>query len=808
MDMDSSIAQWIISRIRGDERVNDAEAKAVIYVLQSRSGPEILKLSTARDALFDALKRSLLKDDNDVDDTDVSALVSFVIAYRDQFPTIDQFERGNIYKTARLHKELLLNNNLSDYVQAAEDSYENAKPFLDYLLELQMHDTEVGLEPDDDKVSEPNQYVCITASSGTGKTQLAATASLKYEAATTIYLNFSLEGASQRFYKPHTSNQSGELVVKLIEKFAGEVRGSLIPEEDEDKEQGRVTAHMIGHWAKHHDNGTSLFVCILHGLLLSDEDPNVSSRLCQGNKFHLQALKAVIQAKKTKFLVFLDEMPHKTSAYFSNVLCLRETLRYLGIAPILMSTHTGSEDYASESSRDSLDVWTDVLSRLPPYAPFPTGSLIRPYIVESERPLVLANVLELINNDEGVSLGRIVDGVRSTLQETKGVAWKSNPSLQLVQLFCTDFEIEQETFSSAHNLVGYHFGCLQHQVKFDPENLGVKYKCSEARLFGKTVAVAPVSATYEPLLYLALVTWDESMLPGAKNRHFPLVDNKGHALTVREVFETYKHEFKPRANAANVHSIKKDGDLLEVLVHASFTLASMKMSNDDGLSLPGVALKEFAPLVRRLMMRGKLNALPQTPLLFESMIKGFDWPRMPALGGSNSGLPSDKLGEDACTGFLKRPLEKEMGDGFIIEGNEAPLFSIECKNYKDGVDETILKEVFVRIPSRVKCSFVFVSSMKRGTFEMTKLADLKKSFINHKNNGISVVRWEENKDPYILKVKGGAEFKATQTELLVLIIEVGAIVAGELDRSEKRNSPPCSNFPMRTKRHKGGSNIY
>ena len=213
MDMDSSIAQWIISRIRGDERVNDAEAKAVIYVLQSRSGPEILKLSTARDALFDALKRSLLKDDNDVDDTDVSALVSFVIAYRDQFPTIDQFERGNIYKTARLHKELLLNNNLSDYVQAAEDSYENAKPFLDYLLELQMHDTEVGLEPDDDKVSEPNQYVCITASSGTGKTQLAATASLKYEAATTIYLNFSLEGASQRFYKPHTSNQSGELVV-------------------------------------------------------------------------------------------------------------------------------------------------------------------------------------------------------------------------------------------------------------------------------------------------------------------------------------------------------------------------------------------------------------------------------------------------------------------------------------------------------------------------------------------------------------------------------------------------------------------
>ena len=567
--------------------------------------------------------------------------------------------------------------------------------------------------------------------------------------------------------------------MKLIEKFAGEVRGSLIPEED--KEQERVTAHQIGHWAKHCDNGTSLFVRILHGLLLSDEDPNVSSRLCQGKKFHLQALKAVIQAKKTKFLVFLDEVPHKTSAYFSSVLCLRDALRYLGIAPIL-----------------------DVLSRLPPYAPLPTGSSIRPYIVESERPLVLAKVLELINNDEGVSLRGIVDGVRSTLQGRKGVAWKSNPSFQLVQLFGTDFEIEQETFSSAHNLVGHHFGSLQHQVKFDPENLGVKYKCSEARSFGKTVAVAPVSATYEPLLYLALVTWDESMLPGAKNGYFPLVDKKGHALTVREVFETYKHEFKPRENAANVHAMKRNGDLLEVLVHASFTLASMKMSNDDGCSLPGVALKEFVPLVRRLMMRGKLNALPQTPPLFESMIKGFDWPTMPALGGSNSGFPSDKLGEDACIGFLKRPPDKEMVDGFIIEGGEAPLFSIECKNYKDGVDATILKEVFVRIPSSVKCSFVFVSSMKRETFQMTKLADLKKSFINHKNKGISVVRWEENKDPYVLKVKGGAEFKATQTELLVLIIEVGTIDAGELDRSKKRNSPPCSNFPMGTKRHKSG----
>ena len=122
-----------------------------------------------------------------------------------------------------------------------------------------------------------------------------------------------------------------------------------------------------------------------------------------------------------------------------------------------------------------------------------------------------------------------------------------------------------------------------------------------------------------------------------------------------------------------------------------------------------------------------------------------------------------------------------MVDGFIIEGSEAPLFSIECKNYKDGVDATILKEVFVRIPSSVKCSFVFVSSVKRGTFQMTELADLKKSFINHKNKGISVVRWEENKDPYVLKVTGGDEFKDTQIELLVLIIEVGTIDAGDLD---------------------------
>ena len=46
----------------------------------------------------------------------------------------------------------------------------------------------------------------------------------------------------------------------------------------------------------------------------------------------------------------------------------------------------------------------------------------------------------------------------------------------------------------------------------DEERKG-SYSCGEATSFEAHLAVAPVCASFEPLLYLALVTWNEEMLP-------------------------------------------------------------------------------------------------------------------------------------------------------------------------------------------------------------------------------------------------------------------------------------------------------
>ena len=55
--------------------------------------------------------------------------------------------------------------------------------------------------------------------------------------------------------------------------------------------------------------------------------------------------------------------------------------------------------------------------------------------------------------------------------------------------------------------------------------------------------------------------------------------------------------FTPKANIANLVAQEMNGDILEVLVHASVTLASMRMGSGDKDYLPGVPLLEFLLLV-------------------------------------------------------------------------------------------------------------------------------------------------------------------------------------------------------------------
>ncbi|CAB9528795.1 expressed unknown protein [Seminavis robusta] len=420
-----------------------------------------------------------------------------------------------------------------------------------------------------------------------------------------------------------------------------------------------------------------------------------------------------------------------------------------------------------------------------------------------------------IQEDESMSLRAIVRKIRTKLQKAKRRAWTMNPALQLVQIFCTDIDINKRGFSVAHNLVGHHFGHLDQRLSGDGRGgVGAKaYTTTAASAFGSTLAVAPVSAKYEPLLYLALVAWEEAML---KRNHevtnmFPLVDERGQALTVREAFVRCSNVFTPRANIANLDAQKMNGDILEVLVHASVTLASMKMGSGDKDYLPGVPLLEFLPLVRRLMLPGHLRELPKKGDFFDSI--KFDWPLVPGLGGSDSSLPVEiAAGTGSVLGFLSRPEDQAKVDGYISnmlpsgKTTQEPFICIECKNYADGVTASVLNQVFKRIKSGVQCSMIFVSKLKGKVFLGSSLAKVKQDCFaaEHDMDCVTVLCWGSGADdePGFLKI--GEDFKAKTektTKLLVVIFQVECVTLGsahELDVSRKRKCPPCANFPLKS----------
>ena len=691
----------------------------------------------------------------------------------------------DLYKNARLPRDLFddPDNRLEDYAQAAISGKDTARPFLDLLTGLQ--------EPDGNRA---NVFAAILASSGTGKTQLAATASLTYDKATTIYLLCS-EG-NQRFYEPHANKVV--LFQKTITDFIDQVGAIPSP-----------SATAIKQWAQSvgRDHGTSSFVNMLYRILVDDET--------EQTRVKLTTLKEEIQVSGKKFLVFLDEVPAKGEAGFHETVCLRDTLRYLGISPVLMSTHTGSQDYLMKGSRGSSSVWMHIISRLPSFTPFPMPRPISSFL-PSERPLVLGTAMGMSQ----ATLPEVVQQVRKRLQESKLHAWTFNPALQLVQLFCTDITVLKNGFEIAHNLVGHHFGSLSQKTEERPNkrNCGAtSYSCVQLSQFQETLAVAPVCAEYEPILYLALATWDETMFGAGASTLFPLVDSNHTPLTVRGAFEKCKHIFKPTVSTENASALKADGNLLEVLVLASLTLASLKTGKSTTNSteyLPGMALDKYLPLVNKLMSDSPLHELPQRPAFFDNI--AFDWPLVPALGGANSHLPKEIAHDTgSCLGYLRRPEDRAMVDGeisyMVVDDDgkatgkmaEKPFISIECKNWTGGVDIQEMKGVFKKIKPNIKCSLVFVSSLKKGMFSNTKLDALKKEcFAEHKNTSICVMLWQQGApEPSFLRV-GKSTFapqsNRVKTELLVVIFEVGLISQHSkwCVPQRKRKFPCCANVPL------------
>ena len=449
---------------------------------------------------------------------------------------------------------------------------------------------------------------------------------------------------------------------------------------------------------------------------------------------------------------------------------------------------------------------------LPTYSPTPTGPGNRSFLKQSERPLVLKSAIDTIECNDSASLSSIVSAIRKKLQVAKPQAWRMNPALQLVQLFCTDIDISKKGFTIAHNLVGHHFGSLDQNIGDDNRNgIGAKeYNTAAASPFGEYLSVAPVSAKYEPLLYLSLVTWDETMLSHNSEAIFPLVDVSGRALTVRGAFNQCSHVFLPRVNNANADEQKLDGDLLEVLVHASLTLASMRMKSEEKW-LPGVPLLEFIPLVRQLMLSGSdyLDTLPSPSPFLEQIRVAWSWPLVPALSGSP--LPIEiATDKTSVFGFLDRPADQARVDGIISSMNpsgikcDKPFISIECKNYADGVTASVLKGVFKRIQKGIQCSLIFVSSFDGNIFSDSDLVKVKKECFSTRHNidSVTVVSWGQGSDdhPTFLKI-GGMDFKAcVTTDLLVVILHVGAVDPNKkwgVHRDKKRKRwPAVANFPL------------
>lgn len=703
-------------------------------------------------------------------------LATCVAKLRHNFRKLEDATSANFFSNAKLTRDLLKREGLNDYILAADNGKEQALPFLDFLLALQ--------EPAKKSKKAPNSnlYANIIASSGTGKTQLAATAGLTHDKAITLYLHMgqqdSVKEGGQRFYRAHVSAHSAAFF-ESIESFLQEKLNS--------GNGAQSSSKAIRDWAEKegNDDGSCLFVHFLYRLLLQTE-PETS-------RVKLLDLKRLIRGKK--FLVFMDEVPpRKPKDDFARVLCLRDALRYLDIAPILMSTHTGAQDYVGLRSRSTESAWTWVLSRLPAFCRFKANESL--FLAPSERPIVLAMAYE--NPD--MKLPQLVQAIRKKLQKVKMNAWTDTPALQLVQLFCTDIDINEKGFASAHKLVGHHFGSLNQVTGESGEK---SYTSSEAEVFRECLSVAPVSPKYEPLLYLALTSWDCSMLAPRSETMFPLTDGTGGTpITVRGAYEKCSSLFVGQLPPDNLLALKANGNLLELLVHASCTLVSMRTGSDE-VFLPGMRLDEFIALVRHFMVKREVGDLPAPPSLFGDL--DYDWPTVPALGGANTRLPQE-LGKAAksTVGYLERPKDQSQVDGCVSVDKGQPdvadldtIMSIECKNYRGGVGATVLKECFKRIKSKVKCCLVFVSCIQDNVFDNHTVAQVRKECFS-KRSGVSVLEWNENEDPKFFQIKG-KEFKAVgKTHLLVVIVTVGVIgTAWETTRKRRRHDyPPCANFPI------------
>ena len=598
--------------------------------------------------------------------------------------------------SALLDKDFLEKNDLQSYSMAASDCQD--KEDVEMLLKAL---SDFGDQRCDDEAA---PFSVVIAPSGTGKTQLAATATCSNKWNTRYLFCESKRGdAAQEFYKPHFM-LSGLLFRALShfeEKYAEPLK--LLS-----------AASALRDWfAK--DARIKTPLSALLSKILFVEDFNDATFLDLINKLNTKAT--------MKPLVFLDETPTQDDVEkFQSVMLLRDILRAIGVCPVLMSTHTGAQNaiYKSKlsSGSEKNPPWCYVVTQLPAFHSKPE-KIAGTYITPTERPLV-AHYMTTMDEQQRTNLLKVVEEVQYRLQVKKMVAWTDNPIFQLCQLFRTK-EDEQSSDRTTHQLVGRHFGHLVNNE--GPGSPGHILYRSKPDLTAFRVQM--VDPGREPVLFVALTSWSRKSIASSSVPFFPLVDAHGRAISVRKAWSTNKDKFEAPVSVANPSAVRLSGEVLEALSLASVTLATT--NTDRGVGV-GVRLPDFLSYVHHFMMDDVLNAelMDDTSSGVCKLLSSFDAGKrfadliIPSCAGCDSRFTREwhvQAGEQTGTvlfdGLLKRPPNKEKRDGYLNHGSSGDaVVHIECKNHVNGIDKKTFKAVVERMRTLYKVTLLFASSVQ------------------------------------------------------------------------------------------------
>ena len=607
-------------------------------------------------------------------------------------------------------------------------------------------------------------FTAIIAPSGTGKTQLAATAAYKYgDRVRYLLCDASYSDFVQEFYVPHK-----ELAILLRDALRD--FGRLANQE------GSNGANAYRIWFR-----VSGVVCQLATLLDRILFPN-SER--PDAKVTFSSIQEKVKNLGKHMLVFLDEIPSTGNSDYSLFISLRDVLRALGISPVLMSTHTGAQNaivQGSESSGSDADPdWCGLITRLPRFhTTKPTDEI--PYLSPLERPLVASYLSEFDLAE--TSLDQIVETVQSRLQRKKSSAWTENPVFQLCQLFRAQVD-HNATDLTTYQLVGKHFGYMVNPSNYSRRD----HRLTRSQALRLGFRVQMVVPSEEPLLFTALTSWSTSSLDPSNPKLFPLVDETRNAISVRRAYQKNSELFQPSVPSANPAALKLNGDLLEMISLASVCLASMNCDRGVG---QGILLPHFFACVYHFMQNTdelQTDKVSATTKAIQSALNEYATTSkfvdvvMPCCSSTDSPYLEKwkKATANAFQGSLKRRREGERRDGCITKqvGDKIlDVTHVECTNYANGLTKEVFSNVVNRLRSNCEVSVLFASSLQN------LFAESDISWDNYMADQLLVDPHEvaflglSAEGPSWLTVENGKVSLAPteETKFLLVIIETGPI---------------------------------